>query len=937
MVQQKEPTVHEKQLVALGRTLQILREEQNVDALIETVLVYLQDEFDYSLVWLGLYDRVEHRLFGKGGMTPTGDTTFLKQRFVLAPGDLLEQVVIQQRPVAVPSLREETRAGEWRKAAQKFNVQGTLLFPIRHRDRCFGVALLGTNLWGTSPRAEEKARLSIILGELGAALYHIDMEWQREQAKRPDEPLLSLLDRLRALPNLTQRLEVVVEETHRFVSPSRTNIYWFERERRYFWRRVGNRQRSGGLGDVSSQASGITIQEVNAFYQALAADQVVSIGEAHSSLKADITGRLMQQIKARSLIASPILFQGELLGFLAVEGTEARIWQEEEKNYVRGAAQLVALVAPLAEMEETIQQVKMDQALTAEVSHAIYSDEDWRGTLQNCAEKLCERLKAERFLVLLYDKDHNKFEITHQSQPSNRRSINSPLDRINEVDWQMLERSQEPVGIENLDEDLRLLAWRNTFLELGIKSLIICHTTIGRPLEGLVILCHEATRSWSQSEREIIRVVSQQIGLILHQWQLQRQNEQQQKIQQTVQWSLKTIQQINQLDRLEAAALQHMAQILQVPTVALLSWAPGRPSGRVTVPVMANEQYAIRADASVSIHLDALAKLALQTDGILPLQVGDLSPETRYWIPGPAIGQLLVAPLRTGPEHVPTGIVIIVDQRDRLWTDRHLTALDILVSQLAWFRRYLTLTESLHIQQERLERLNWYKHGRLEETYRSLTIGLKRLNESLNQHQATLGNQPYQALRQISDALNPLALLLKDEQWRLRAYQETAPLAGFLKRALERVEGLIKQRQLWSQVHNNEGNLSLSGDIAKIELIVHEVLVAACYRCQPGGRLDIWCRLIDPRWLEISITDNGMIEPLLASELQSGRVADLLAPSTLDQPPGLHLLICQTLMKQMGSEFGIYKLDDGRILSRLVLPLATAQPPGRAAGYSSSG
>ena len=69
-----------------------------------------------------------------------------------------------------------------------------------------------------------------------------------------------------------------------------------------------------------------------------------------------------------------------------------------------------------------------------------------------------------------------------------------------------------------------------------------------------------------------------------------------------------------------------------------------------------------------------------------------------------------------------------------------------------------------------------------------------------------------------------------------------------------------------------------------------------------------------------------MIEPRLVAELQAGRSVDLLAPSTLDQPPGLHLLVCQSLIKQMGGEFNLYKLEDGRVLSRLVIPLAAGAP-----------
>lgn len=924
MGQQKEPTAYEKKLVSLGRTLQTLREEENVDVLIETTLNYLQVEFDYGLIWIGLYDRLDHRLFGKGGLTPTGDISFLKQRFSLSPGDLLEQVVIQQRPVGVPDLREETRAGEWRKAAQKFNIQGTMIFPIRYRDRCFGVTLLGTSLWGVSPQSDEKALLSTILGSLGAALYQIEVDWQRQQTKRPDETLLNLLSKLRSLPNLGQRLEAVVEETHKFIAPSRTNIYWFERERRYFWRRIGNQQKKG-LSDADQAASGITVQEVSGFYQALAADQLVAIGEAHSSLKADVTSRLMQQIRARSLLAAPILFQNELIGFLAVEGNEARIWEEAEKVYVRGAAQLVALTAPLEEMEETIQQIKLDQSLTAEVSHAIYSDDDWKNTLKKCADTVCKRLRAERFLVLLHDKDQKKFEICYQGQPSNRRPLVSPLNSLNDVDWQMLERSTEAVGVENLDEDLKLLAWRDGFLELGVRSLLVCSTSVGRPLEGIIVIAHEATRTWNRSERDLLRVVSQQIGLILHQWQLQRQAEQQQKLYQTIQWGLTTIQQTHQLDKLERAAMQHIAQVLQVPLAALVTWLPGRKSARVGATVSANKQFVLNPEIVVPVHSDALIHWALQTDGLLPLSIDDIPAATRQWLSGPGIGQVLVMALRTAPDHEPTGILVVADNLGRQWSERQLNALGTLVSQLAWSRRYLLLTETLTAQREELERLNWYKQRRLEEIYRTVGSGVKRLNELSHQKDALASMRYQQILRQLGGSLTAMTQLLKNEQWQLRNEYETIPLASLLKRSLERVDHLIKQRQLWSQVHN-DNNLSIGGDIIKVELVIYELLTAACRRSPPNGRIDIWCRPLDQRWLEISITDSGVVEPRLVAELHTGRSVDLLAPSTLDQPPGLHLVVCQSLMQQLGGEFNLYKLEDSRILSRLVLPIATGVP-----------
>ncbi|MBW4519340.1 MAG: GAF domain-containing protein [Scytolyngbya sp. HA4215-MV1] len=926
MVQQKDSTAHDKQLVSLGRVLQTLREEENPDVLIDTILNYIHNEFDYHLIWIGLYDRLDHRLFGKGGFTPTGENTFLKQKFALNSGDLLEQVVIQQRPVGVPDLRAELHAGEWRKAAQKFNIQGTVIFPIRHRDRCFGVAMMGSSLWGISPRPDEKARLSMVLGNLAASLDQIETDWQRQQTKRPDEPMFALLNKLRTLSSLGDRLETVVEETHRFISPTRTNIYWFERERRYFWRRVSNRQKATAFGEANQPSSGITVQEVNSFYQALLSDQVVSIGEAHSSLKADTTSRLMQQIRARSLLAAPILFQNELLGFLAVEGNEARIWEKEEKEFLRAVAQLIALTTPLHEMETSIQQAKLDQVLTAEIARAIYGDDDWKNTLKNCADNLCKRLQAERFVVLLHNKDQNHFEVCYQSQPNNRRLLPTGLEPLNQSDWELLERTLETVSIENLDDDLRLLAWRHLLLESGVRSLLLCNTSLDQPLEGVLMICHEAPRSWSRVERDLVKVVSQQIGLMLHQWQLQRQTEQQQKIYQTIQWGLTSIQQSHQVDRLEQSALQHLNQVLQAPLTILVNWAPGRRAGRIVAPINNQDKFALNSEIVIQIQTDSLIQWALQNDGLIELSAHDLTPETRQWLNSPGIGQILVMALRTAPEHEPTGVVIVADELDRIWTERHLTAFGTLVSQLAWSRRYLMLTKMLQSQREELERLNWYKHRRLEEVYRAVGWNLRRLNELSSQTDPLSGTRYQQILRQLGDSMGSITQLLREEQWRLRTYYSTVPLVSLLKRSIDRVDSFLKQRQIWSQVHN-DNNLTIGGDIVKIELVIYELLVAACHRIPSGGRLDLWCRQIDNRWLELSITDNGMVEPRLLSDMQNGRSVDLLAPSTLDQPPGLHLLICQSLMQQIGGEFNLYKLEDNRVLSRLVLPIATSTTP----------
>ena len=55
MGQFEESTALEQPIMTLGRVLQTLQDEDNVDVLIETILNYLKTEFNYSLItFLGL-------------------------------------------------------------------------------------------------------------------------------------------------------------------------------------------------------------------------------------------------------------------------------------------------------------------------------------------------------------------------------------------------------------------------------------------------------------------------------------------------------------------------------------------------------------------------------------------------------------------------------------------------------------------------------------------------------------------------------------------------------------------------------------------------------------------------------------------------------------------------------------------------------------------
>ena len=96
------------------------------------------------------------------------------------------------------------------------------------------------------------------------------------------------------------------------------------------------------------------------------------------------------------------------------------------------------------------------------------------------------------------------------------------------------------------------------------------------------------------------------------------------------------------------------------------------------------------------------------------------------------------------------GIVLVADGPGRRWAERHLIALGTLIGQFAWSRRALILTDLLKTQREDLERMNWYKHRRLEDIHRVLGTGIRRLNELGTRQDALTGTRHQQILRQDS-------------------------------------------------------------------------------------------------------------------------------------------------------------------------------------------
>jgi len=927
MGQQNLQPDNEDQLVNLGRALQALREEENAEVLIQTTLDYLKDEFKYRLIWIGLYDRLEHRLVGKGGITPNADTTLLKQRYNLYPGDLLEQVIIQQRPVGIPDLRQEIRAGAWRRAAQEYGIQGTLLYPLRCKDRCFGLVLLGSPLWGVSPRPAEKAQLSLILGGLSAALYELELEWQRGAAKRPDQALFGILNRLMQFPTLALRLETVVTMTQEFIASSRTNIYWYCPEQRYFWHRLGSRQLLRRYGQGKSQIPGLRVSEVNDFYQALATGQLVAIGAARSMLSSESTQRLLARLQIRSLLAAPIQAHGELLGFLAVEDNQARIWEESERNYIFATAQLVGLLASHEDLEATLQETEKDGRFAAEIAQIIAKhcpllpEMGCTGTpaaLKECATLLCGRLEATLFLVLQEEKN-GQFNVVFQPQSLKRLPV-TVFAPLNPNDRKLIIASTEAVMIEDLEQDLRLMEWRRVLAQLGGRSLLITKTQLPDDSKlSLLIVGHDTPRTWSYRARELASVVAHQIHLLLLVQRYGDYAQQSFQLYQVLRDGLAMLERAP-LDPvlLERSWIDYLASKLECPLTALFTWTPESEYATVAAAVVSDPRFAFAPSLAIPIANNLLIQEALATQSWLFRSVTDLPEAIAQWLMRLGLSQVLLMALHTDATPT-TGFILLALDESQL-PQHLLMPIATLNQQFAWFRQYRCSLYQHTQDHQTLQTLNWYKQRCLETLHQSVTQSLCALLD----FQATMPNAPQsneqrlqkmrrkQLLQQLEETLAILTPVLNDEEWQLHNHYDSTSLAGLLKRSLRHVEPLFERHKIRLQVHNSNDK-NVYGDLLKLECVLYELFVTVCLGTQPGSHINLWCCPtssvdVNPQLLELLIVENACLE-----ECQEVNYSIQLFLST-------NLAACQYLLQSWGGDLQFCQLEGDRSLIRLTLP-----------------
>ncbi|MFS8860517.1 GAF domain-containing protein [Synechococcus sp. H60.4] len=941
-------------LVALQVTLQRMREQSDANALIQLTLEYVRAVFGAPLIWLALYDHANHQLVGQGGVTlRKDDQALLRALYPLQPGEILEQVVIEQRPISVADLSQEPRMGLWQREAKRLGgIQGCFIYPFSAvgRRRCLGILMLGSQVWGITTREEEKALLGILLGQLAASLQELENAWRQQTEKRLEDSLLRLGTAMCQAGALQERVSLVRQELQTFLGAVHIQVYWHERSQGRFVSHGSAARpsqpptpapisREAKAGAAPPGDGGFSLRELGDMYYTLADGQVVVGGTG--TTRSEIPLKLMQQLRAQAALAAPILLEKDLLGFIWVQSEVPRTWQASERQLVAAAANGLALAAPLENLDRRIRQLADDQEFVHQVGRSLYNPAELPQALQQAVVGLGQRLQAGAVALLTVDPDRPSPRLFSEYRSEGKQALPPQFSSLSEQDWQDLLRS-EVVAAENYDQDLRLLSWRQDLAPLGVRSLLLTHTGASGTAtpEGLILVLHPRPRAWSREERQLLRGTAQQVGLLLRQLRSQQRQERQEHLLSGLITACLTLQNLATPAALYATTAQQAAQLLRIPLALVVSWQPGESRACLQPPFAAAPEFCPSGPTEIN-RQDPLLAAALQARGLLQLAQEQIPAASRTWLNSAGLGSWLLVPLgETDPSlPEPLGVLILGAEADRVWEAEEQAAVTLIAQTCGWTLRRLLWVQTLQERQEVLSELNWYKHRRLLDMQNALLDSLRRLGQvpDIPGDEATRWQKVVEigrGLQELAVSTNPL---LQAETWQVQPQFQSLSLATLVRKSLRRVEGLTQKRKLWLRAH---GDLSLAvqGDIGRLEMVLWEVLLAAALRSPEGGRLDLWGQATEG-YAELLVVDQGHLDPHLLTALQWDPqqviYADPLFQSPLLVSPGLELGLCQRVVQRMGGQLSFYPSGDGRSVARLLLPLASEElrpPPAVASG-----
>ncbi|MEM9137010.1 MAG: ATP-binding protein [Cyanobacteria bacterium P01_F01_bin.42] len=933
MSQSLARTDHSSSLEAFRQVVYELQAAPDIAALCTVATSYIQNYLGYELIWIGLYDAEAETL--EGPWCTADDTNIHSKKILVLPGDLFDQVLLTRRLATIPSLQEDNRGGEWQQMAQDQGIQGTVLQTIRYRKESLGVLLVGSQKWGISPRQDESEHLTILANTIGATVKYLQSCVPQDGGNSKlssDQALKKLLPILAKCQSWDAKL-ISIAATIESRSPI-SGLYLLDADSgEFIGRRIHNIQRQTSYRSRKPSYT-VNYHQNASFFNMLEQQPNLAVGDTSSSVGMSVPHTLVSTLDARAFLFQPVLVNQSLVGFWVLADPEPTQWSSTDKDALAQCASLVELTYP-ASTHHLTEANHMDEtgapAETCELPSPLSTAEEWNTGLNLWLKWLTQRFQCEWSILLDHRADSyfpDQYFCTHRPKTF---SQSTRFHSLSQIDEKLIARQNAALDVVNLNEDVRLIAWRDLLLSQGVQSILVSRLSQEIPLQGVLIVGNATARRWRPEEADELQALADRLQHVRNQRAAQTQILNERLLSQRFRQGLQILQNTKSSQSFVEQAAKIVVQLFNVKGCGILLWPPGRTYAKVKAAVSpGSDQFAVPIGTKVELS-DPLIHTFIQPatqDQILMQPVGitsaDFSEETQRWLFTREEWSLVGIPLQPQPRQTVFGVLFMADPQAISLSDDEKETLSDLARHMAWILSSSHATEAWRKDYTALHTAHWCQNKLLGASFEQI---LGQCQPFRSEPRLSVPETATEAIASIDQSITRLYDFNAKFIPPLELETESITLVRLLRELLDQLESTFAAKQIWVQVHHlKQSNVAIKSSKAHLVYVLDEVLKAAAVRSETGGRIDVWCRMNQPEWLELSITDNGRLDPRFLRDLNLGHHRDRLKPSLLMEDLGHRLLACRSLVKSLGGKLDISALEDQRTMTRFILPCVTDEP-----------
>ena len=934
----QEPPQGEKPkfLLILGALSKILERPGDFQEKIHHVFSVLEQDLGFQLGWIGLLEDNHKVIAGKGGFAPTQSTILLNRRTV-KPGDLVDLISNHQSLIQIGNLQEDLRCRDWWPHAKEWNIQGAIGFPITHQGECLGVGILGLTRWGGTLDREAEQGIYRFANLLGAASKQDTSKVAKQEAFT--SPLYTLADRLRQPQDADTIFQTVCAEVHERIQPSRTAIYWLDPDNRDFWiRAMAPTVLAQGPGLQSvSLGQRFPLKELYSLHQALKADRLVTIPDCVNDMRGLIGQNHLKRTQLTALMAYPIIYQNELLGYLSVEMcTEPRLWTTEEGRLLTALAHLIGVTTTQVRLYEVSKRQALEQTLINQITRDIRDSLDPDQVLRSAVQRLGEHLNIDRCLVLNYSKtSEGPLDILHQYCATGVIRFTGKFPApANDLEKQGL-TSSTPVVIDDVETDFRFLSWRKELSMGATRSLLVCGTAYQGQPNGILCLhrCY-APQNWTKEERSIVQAVAEQVGVALGQAVTYHQAKEQALLEHRLNQAARNVRGAGDSKAILHQALVQLTDLLNSTQAVFLRHEPNASALTLTEsfrrPLFRLSLFAQEKTEDPVFSLLERDSLSLENPFIQEV-LEDSEPVASgqndwfQWSLGTSIKSLIAVRVQ------PIGVILVLDDKPRTWSAVERQLFSRLVQEMTLAYNQACAFEKLQDLSHQLKQLNEYKSnmvGIASHEMRTPLASMRLYVETILNEPECDGNLVRELMSgmekecaRLTNLLDDLTTLVNLEasssQWNF----QNISVDSLIQKVVEQVKLTVAEFCIDFSVENLASELSTNTDGQKLIDVLHNLIDNACRHTYRGCRV-IFKVIPQDQNILFTVEDSGPGIPpnkLNSLFLPFVRVQEVMNHSK--GGAGLGLAICKETIVQMGGEITVSSEVGRGTTFKVLLPI----------------